>query len=138
MSSDYSHEKTPLGQILIEEEFCTQEDVENALKEQAISGVPIGQVLVSMGVIEEEELVYALALQAGWEMIQLEGLTIPEEVIKKVSSSIAKLYSVVPVRMEGNSLVVAMSDNLNVSVLDDLRFILSVTTEFELSEDDIN
>jgi len=125
MSTDYSHDKTPLGQILIEEEFCGPDDVENALKEQAVSGVPIGQVLVSMGVIEEEDLVYALALQSGWEMIQLEGLTIPEEIISKVSPSIAKLYNVVPVRMEGNSLIVAMSDNLNVSVLDDLRFILN-------------
>ena len=125
MSTDYSHEKTPLGQILVEEGFCTQEDVENGLKEQAVSGIPIGQMLVSMGLIEEEELVYALALQSGWEMIQLEGLTIPEDIIKKVSPSIAKLYNVVPVRMEGESVVVAMSDNLNVSVLDDLRFILN-------------
>jgi len=123
--SDYSYDRVPLGQILVEEEFCTQEDVERALKEQAVTGTPIGQILVSMGVISEEDLVYALALQSGWEMVQLEGLTIPEEVIKKVSPSIAKLYNVVPVRMEGDTLVVAMADNLNVSVLDDLRFILN-------------
>jgi type IV pilus assembly protein PilB len=123
--TDYSHERIPIGQILIEEGFCTDEDIEKALKEQAVSGVPLGQVLVDMGKLEEEELVYALALQSGWEMIQLEGLTIPDEIIQKVSHSIAKLYNVVPVRMESDTLVVAMADNLNVSVLDDLRFMLN-------------
>ncbi len=125
MSGEFASEHIPIGQILIDEGFCTEEDIEEALKEQAMSGMPLGQVLVSMGKVEEEDLVYALALQSGWEMIQLDGLTIPAEIIEKVSPSVAKIYNVVPVRMDGTSLVVAMADNINVSVLDDLRFMLN-------------
>ncbi|MFH1707755.1 MAG: ATPase, T2SS/T4P/T4SS family [Planctomycetota bacterium] len=118
-------EHQPIGQILVSEGFCTEEDIQAALKEQATSGMPLGQVLVGAGKVQEEDLVYALAMQSGWEMIHLEGLVIPKEVIDKVSPSIAKVYNVIPVRMDGDSLVVAMADNMNVSVLDDLRFMLN-------------
>ncbi|MFC1582712.1 GspE/PulE family protein [Planctomycetota bacterium] len=125
MSMDFGGEHQPLGQIIVTEGMCAEADIEEALKEQAVSGMPLGQVLVAMGKLEEEDLVYCLALQSGWEMIQLDGLTIPAEIIEKVSSSIAKVYNIVPVRLDGESLVVAMADNLNVSVLDDLRFMLN-------------
>jgi type IV-A pilus assembly ATPase PilB len=103
-----------------------QEQLQDALKRQQTraSGKRLGDVLVSFGYITPQHLAEALATQLNLPLVNLANLEISQDLIDFVQSSIAKIYQVIPVRKEGRSLYVAMTDPTNLGVLDNLRLLL--------------
>ena len=114
-----------IGQILKEQGFVTESQIEEALKLQRDKGGVIGEIFKTMGYVSEDAIVTALGIQSGMETVDLHGIEIPPEVIEKVSVSIASIYRIVPVSFENEVLTVAMAEPHNLDVLDDLRFMLS-------------
>ena len=115
-----------IGQILIERGIVTDSQVKEALEQSKVQGGAIGQMLVTLGYATEDDVVQALAEQAGMEFVDLDAVqAIPAEVLDMVSPSLAKIYRVVPVKFDNNTLTLAMADPLNVNALDDLRLMLS-------------
>jgi len=116
-----------IGQLLIERGIVTEAQVKEALEQAKTQGGALGQMLVQLGYATEDDVVHALAEQAGMNVVELEKMdNIPPDVLDRVSPSLAKIYRVVPVKFEDNTLTVAMADPLNVNALDDLRIMLSV------------
>ena len=114
-----------IGQILTEQGFVTESQIEEALKIQRDKGGVIGEILRTLGYAGEDAIVTALGIQSGMETVDLDNISIPPEVIEKVSVSIASIYRIVPISFENNTLTVAMAEPHNLDVLDDLRFMLS-------------
>ena len=114
-----------IGQILIEEGLVTEKELEEGLAHQAQQGGAIGRVLIDLGVVTENDILLAIAKQAGMDIIDLEHLEVPKEVLDMVSASVAQVYRIVPVSFEDGVLTVAMADPLNVNAIDDLRFMLN-------------
>ncbi|MDI6732441.1 MAG: ATPase, T2SS/T4P/T4SS family [Planctomycetota bacterium] len=126
-----------LGQILKEMEVVSESQIQEALRIQRQKGGAIGRILVQLGYATEEEILLALGAQAGMEVLNLEELQIPQEVINKIPSSMARSYKLIPVKFEKNTLVIAMSNPLNINVLDDLRFSLGCTIKGALSDENM-
>lgn len=61
----------PIGQILKEMELVTERQIQEALAIQVEKGGVIGQTLVRLGYIANEELLLALAAQMGMEVLDL-------------------------------------------------------------------
>ncbi len=114
-----------IGQILKEQGFVTESQIEEALKIQRDKGGVIGQILRDAGHVSDDAVVTALGIQSGMATVDLDHMEIPPEVIEKVSVSIASIYRIVPVAFENDVLTVAMAEPHNLDVLDDLRFMLS-------------
>jgi len=115
-----------LGRILKDMGLVTESQVQEALAIQKESGGPIGEILVERNYITREDLTMALATQAGMEVVNLDGMEIPEEVISMVSPSVAQVYRIVPVKFRNGVLTVALADPTHLKTLDDLRFLLNV------------
>lgn len=113
-----------LGQILKEMKLVTESQIQEALAIQKQRGGAIGSILVNLNYITEQELLMALGSQSGMEVVDLDSMSIPPEVIAQVSASIATVYKIVPIAYENGVLTVAMADPLNVKILDDLKFLL--------------
>ena len=113
-----------LGQILKEMRLVTEAQIQEALAIQKQSGGAIGTILISLNYITEQEMLTALGIQSGMDVVDLDAMDIMDDVIARVSPSIASIYRVVPVKFENNVLTVAMADPVNVKILDDLRFLL--------------
>jgi type IV pilus assembly protein PilB len=120
-----SLERKPLGQILIAMGVLTAPGLEEGLTAQKERGGAIGQVLVELGYIKEEDLLQALATQFDVPPVDLANLEIPQEVLQMVSVDMAQMYQVIPISFEDGILTVALADPRNVHALDDLRFILN-------------
>ena len=117
----------PLGRVLIKMGKVTRDQVHEALEVQRVKGGVIGQILVDLGYINKQMQSLSLAFQAGMEFVNLDGLTIPEDVIKLVPAQMANAYNIVPLsvdRRNSNVLTVAMSSAENFRALDDLRTLL--------------
>jgi len=122
-----------VGDILVEQGIVTEAQIKEALGKAKVQGGALGQVLVQLGYANEDEIIHALAEQAGMEVIDLDGLDdIPGELLDRVSPSLAKMYRVVPLQFEDDTLTVAMADPTNVSILDDLRVMLRDSDNFNV------
>ena len=111
-----------IGQVLKSQGKVREGDVQRALAEQRKNGGLLGQCLVAMGLCTQADVVLALAEQGGMEMVDLEQVRPEPEALELVDSSMAHAFTVLPLRLEGDVLVVALGDPQNVAVLQDLGF----------------
>jgi type IV pilus assembly protein PilB len=112
-----------LGQILKEQKKVHEGQIQEALGIQRKEGGPLGEILVKMSAISRQDLARALGLQAGMEVVDLDKLEIQKEAIAKIDGTTATLLRVLPFRLEGKKLTVALADPLNASCLDELHFL---------------
>ena len=122
LKNRYARTKKLLGQVLKEMGAIHEGMVQEALATQRGDGGQIGQILIKLGHIQEAQLQEALARQAGLEVVDLDAQQIPVDLFDRIDANTAKMFNVVPVREEGNKLVVALSNPQNTALLDDLRF----------------
>jgi hypothetical protein len=115
-----------VGEILLQAGIIDEIQLKAALSEQRQWGHRLGLTLVKMGMIEEDELIRALAMQLGLPVATLGGKRIPPEAIALVPARVAIEHSVIPlfVKRDGNAgkIFLGMEDPSNVEVLDDLSF----------------
>ncbi|MBA2124111.1 type II secretion system protein GspE [bacterium Unc6] len=126
----------PLGRMLKEAGLVTEKQLEQALEEQRTSGKFLGRVLIELGFVSEEDVLQALGFQAGIETVDLDNLEIQRNVIDKISASVAKIYNIIPVRFENNTLAIAIADPLNINIMDDLQFMLDCKVKSVVAKED--
>lgn len=110
-----------LGDMLIELNYITENDLQEALKIQKETGNKIGEVLIERGFITEDDLLQALEIQLGIQRIYLDMITVDRKAVKIISESLAKKYNVFPVQFIEGKLLVLMNDPLNIIAEDDVR-----------------
>jgi len=129
----YGSREKQLGDILVEQGVISPLQLDEALQRQRLTGDMLGRVLVTMGLCEEQDIIESLGVQSGMERIDLSKLKISEDVVRTVSSDVAKFYNIIPVRKTNGRLVVAMADPLNLQVLDDLQQITGLEIQGAVS-----
>lgn len=111
-----------LGQILKEQGLIHEGMVQEALQIQRDRGGRIGEVLVDMKCVEVTDVARALASQAGLAHHDLDAEPPTAEALAKVDLATARAFGIVPIRLEGSTLTVALADPANVPMLQDLGF----------------
>ncbi|WP_099190658.1 GspE/PulE family protein [Tepidibacter mesophilus] len=115
------YKKIKLGEILTSTGKITQEQLNNALKEQKNSKKKLGQILIDNNIITEQDIIEILEFQLGIPHINLENFVIDEEVPLLISESLARRYELIPIRKQRGKLMVAMVDPLNIFAIDDVK-----------------
>lgn len=110
-----------LGDMLTSTGVISNEQLEIALKKQKETKNRLGKELIEEGIITEEQLINTLKLQLGLDSIDLSVISIPSSLSEMVPKKLANSYGLVPVKLEGDSLYVAMSDPLNFMALEDVK-----------------
>jgi len=109
-----------LGQILKDLGAVHEGMIQEALAIQREESGRIGEILVRLGHVDAEKVAEALAVQAGLEFVPSSKLEPEPEALKRVDGVTARVQGILPLRLDGDRLVVALADPLNLSVLDDL------------------
>ncbi|MDF2937776.1 MAG: type secretory pathway, ATPase PulE/Tfp pilus assembly pathway, ATPase PilB, partial [Paenibacillaceae bacterium] len=117
-----------IGDLLLESGLITDEQLLNALKEQKELKMRLGDVLISRNYITEQQLIEVLEVQLGIPHVQLYKQKIETKIINIIPQRIAEQHQVLPLRTEGNKLIVAMADPLDYYAIDELR----MTTGFRI------
>lgn len=106
-----------LGELLVEMDLISPEQLTAALEHQKQNGRRLGSILVEQGVINETRLVKALSRQLGIDVCDPITAPVHEMVRSKVSRQSARDLRVVPIAVKrdesGDRLFVATSDPLN-------------------------
>lgn len=115
---------SPLGVILEEAGLVSDEMVKKILKDNPESAQSLKRALIQQGLVCEDDILDAMALQMGMDKVNLKELPISKDLIDQLPQKIALNYKVFPVRYDEESLSVALSDPLNIQTTDDLEKIL--------------
>jgi general secretion pathway protein E len=118
-----------IGQILVRECGLTPEGLEAGLAKQVEEGGLLGEVLLRLKLLGEDQLLRGLALQMHIDLWT--ELPRPEDVdttlIERLPVAFAKQHKVMPLRREGDDRVlVAIADPLAVHALDDVRSLVGL------------
>ena len=114
-----------IGQILVDLGLIDEQQLATMLEEQATRGGELlGKVGVSLGYFTDEQLGEALAEQWGTTFVTLYDRHIPPEVARLLSEPMAQLYRVIPLGLEGNRLTIASAEPQKIQIADELRTFL--------------
>lgn len=122
-----------LGEILLERGIITRAKLDEALKVQKEKGMLLGETLVFLKHITEEDIVQALTCQYGFPYLPLSNYEIPPEVVAAVPANVCRQYCLVPIDKIGKSLTLVMANPLNVQALDDVELITGCTAQVFVS-----
>ena len=120
--------KRRLGDILIGAGKINSFQLNEALKSQKLLGKKLGEVLIDLNILTEEEILDAIEEQTGIKKINLNEIGFDRRVIKLISQNLCEKYILIPFDINENKIKVAMSDPLNIYAIDDL----SISTGFEV------
>lgn len=114
--------KMRLGEMLLQQGYITEPQLEKALEEQKKTGQRLGRTLVSLGFLPEERLIEILSAQLDVPFIKLETFTFDADASTYLSDEICRRYDVVPLFVSDKTLTIAMADPTNIRVVDIVKF----------------
>lgn len=120
MSSPAMQRTVRLGDALVQARLITQDQLRRALEQQKLSGDRLGTVLMRLGFVSEYDIYTTLASQMGYRFAADPADEYDPGVRVLVTEELVKHHRVVPLRLEGNDLVVATADPTNFVALDDI------------------
>jgi type IV pilus assembly protein PilB len=115
--------KGRLGDLLVDGNLITTEQLDAALIKQAESGGKLGEVLVGMGALDARALADALAAVLGLEVLNLRRENVDPTALALVPENVARTQLAIPVRFEGEYLQIAVAEPS-----EDVRALLAKTT----------
>ncbi|MCM1103587.1 MAG: Flp pilus assembly complex ATPase component TadA [Clostridium sp.] len=124
--------KIRIGDMLVDAGVITPEDLQRGLELQKKSGRKLGETLVEEGIVSDETLATLLADQLGMEMVDVQGITIPENVLSLVPQHMLRSKKMLPYAIDPNNmnvLLVAMADPMDFSAMDDISIITNLQVE---------
>ncbi len=105
------------------EGLITQDQLNKALQEQRNSGTRVGYNLVKLGYLKETDLTRMLARQHRMPAVDLSKFQVDPRIAKLIPGELALKHSVLPLKRDGRTLTVALSDPSHLGVLEDIKFI---------------
>jgi general secretion pathway protein E len=113
-----------LGEILIRNEFAHPDQINEALELQKIRPKRLGELLLDLGYVDEEQVLTALGEQFNIPFVDELGDDVEAALTTKVPISFIREYHMVPYKRNGTGFLVAVNDPVNLLPLDDLRLLL--------------
>ena len=124
--------RAKLGQYLLKMKVINADQLREALRFQQTEKCKLGDALAKLGYANEKVVQQALAHQYKLKFVDLEAISIPDEVVGSIPRETLLEYTIVPVKKTHAYIIIAMCDPLDYFILDNLRFMLDYF--FQLSQ----
>ena len=111
-----------LGEALVQLGAVSIEQVEEALQKQKELGLRLGKTLVKLGMCSEAQVVEALAQQLAIDIIDLDKIDIPKDVLSLIPETIIRNHTLLPVSKTHEKLIVVMADPLDMFIADEIHY----------------
>ena len=122
--------KKRFGELLIDKGLIDQRKLDHALSSQGGYQKKLGETMVALGYMSEPQLAKILGDLAGIPAIDLAKFKLERECAKYVPGDFCAKHRLIPIAIKNHNrrdhLIVAFSDPLDLEVIDELRFIVSL------------
>ncbi|OGV68706.1 MAG: pilus assembly protein PilB [Lentisphaerae bacterium RIFOXYB12_FULL_65_16] len=123
---DLDAETNAIWHLLLDANKATEEQLTEIYEEHQRTGKAFTAVLYNYGIVTEDDLMTMIAENLGTEVVKLKEIDISKDIIKKVSAATARMYGVIPVREEFDTLFVAARDPMNFRMIDELHYVVGM------------
>ncbi len=111
------------GEILVDAKVLDEITLSKALEKQKISDMRLGEVLEEMGIISDRDVVLILARQFNCKTVSnISKHPFPEDVLDLIDCDTALEKGIFPLKAEGKSLYLAITNPLDLETLDNVSF----------------
>ena len=114
-----------LAEVLVGAGVITRDQLEAVASSRSNGVEGLDETLVRLGLAREDDIFSAIARHLGLEYVPEIDREIDPALLAQLPSEFAMRHQVLPLRQEDHTLVVAMADPFDVTVLDDLRLLTS-------------
>ena len=121
-----------IGEILYKAQIITEKDVETALEEQKRTGLRFGEALVSLGIVRQEDINWALSHQLVIPYVRINKETVDQAAVSIVPASVARKFQFFPLIRVGDELRIAIADPLNKEVVAELERLTGCTVSISM------
>jgi hypothetical protein len=121
-----------LGEYLIEAGIVDQFTWQKVLGE-AEESQTIDRMLLETGLLDDLNLAKTISKQMQIPLIRLKDLEIPQELCSLIPVKVVQSHLLVPAKVSGNKLLIAMVNPLDADVLQDLRLLTKMNIEVAVS-----
>jgi MSHA biogenesis protein MshE len=119
-----SHKKIRIGDLLVQHDVITEEQLAKGLQQQKETGQKLGRVLVDLGYLGEDQFLEFLSKQLDIPFIDLRRFDFDTELVQRLPESYARRYRAIVLTDERDGLMVGMSDPMDIFAYDDIERIL--------------
>jgi type IV pilus assembly protein PilB len=131
--------KKRLGEILVKEGFLTEEMLKQVLIDQKKTDLKFGQYVILQGIVQEKQIIALLSEQLNIKKYHINDFPLDLELVRYIPIEIAQRNKVVPLKIKGNLLMVAIVDPLEITILDSIEKLNNMEVEPVIcSESEIN
>lgn len=131
-----SEQFDPMLDLAVENGLVDRETSAEILEEHERTGHTIRDLLIDMGIASEEEVLGMMAAYQDCDVIDLAGFEIPPDTVQSISAHVARMYNVVPVFVDGETLQLATYALVDPQTADELSFALNRDVTFVLARRD--
>ncbi|MEX0618757.1 MAG: GspE/PulE family protein [Pseudohongiellaceae bacterium] len=117
-------QKIRIGDLLVQNGIITEDQLQTALERQKAIGHRLGQVLVDLGYVEEEQFLSFLAQQLQIPFIDLRRYNFDMTLVHRLPEIYARRHRAVILSDQGGHLLVGMADPMDIFSFDELERIL--------------
>ncbi len=121
--------KKRLGEILLEANKISENDLLRALAEQKKYGEKLGNTIIKLGLLSAKEILDTVSQQLHIPIVNLDNRDIPEELLKLLPKELVKNHMVIPIERRFNVLRLAMVDPLDINAMDDVARTVKMEVE---------
>lgn len=122
-----------LGEILYKSGLIGKEALIDAIKTSQQKNKRLGETLIELGLVTEDNVCKAIAHQFGLGYIDLDKYHISQDTMKLIPQEVVQKYNILPMAKENGKLKLLISDPLDLDMLDTLRFRLNSELDCSLA-----
>ena len=116
--------KVRIGDLLVSKGLIVEDQLMQALGEQKRTGKKIGKVLVDLGFVSESEMLQTMASHFGYPFVDLVHFRLNNDLIKSLPETYARRFRAIVLSEQPDGLLVGMVDPLDLLAMDELQRIL--------------
>ncbi|NQY26035.1 MAG: Flp pilus assembly complex ATPase component TadA [Piscirickettsiaceae bacterium] len=117
--------KIRIGDLLVQNQIITHDQLMQVLAEQKITGKKLGQSLIDLKFITEDDLLNFLSRQMQIPLIDISHYKRDDKIATILSENIARRFRVLLLENNEHDVLIAMSDPTDLSSLDELTRIFN-------------
>ncbi|OGQ93013.1 MAG: type IV-A pilus assembly ATPase PilB [Deltaproteobacteria bacterium RIFOXYA2_FULL_55_11] len=122
-----------IGELLVRGGLVTREQLNEALEKEKSNGSHLVQELVRLGFTTEDQLTQFLAKQFGIEKVELANTEILDSVFNLIPPDLIQKHQIIPLRLVGSTLTVAMPDPTDLIAINEIKFITGYAVKVALA-----
>jgi type IV pilus assembly protein PilB len=122
---DKTFNRKKIGEILVDKGALTPAEHIYVMEKHATEGVRYGEICLKERLLSDQDLSAALAAQFELEYVDLQGFKPDEAVLKTIPPDAMYRYHFIPLELQGDALVVAISDPTDIVRLDEIELLLN-------------